>query len=345
MELKHSEFPAIAAVPQGIHRPLWSVMIPIYNGTKYLAHALKSVLEQAPSPELMQIEVIDNCSTEDDPEALVRDLGRGRVSFYRQSQNIGIIGNFNACIERSTGLIVHILHSDDIVLPGFYKVLQEAFDKEPTIGAAFCRSIYIDEDDVETGLSPISSTTSGVFPDLLEQIASSHMIETPAFVVRRSVYEQLGGYHPDLFHAADTEMYMRVASHYPVWCESALLACYRKHSSSYTSSLFESGANAVNVRRAIEISESYLPKTIATKLREFEAVNAFRTVCWRLVQLDFTTANKHMREALKCSHSLRVIGKMILFLVVFLTEGGVRRSQKTLSNVMNHNKKKHQVNL
>jgi glycosyltransferase involved in cell wall biosynthesis len=345
MELKHSGFPAIAAVSQGIDRPLWSVMIPTYNCNKYLARTLKSVLEQAPETELMQIEVIDNCSTEGDPEALVRDLGRGRVSFYRQSQNIGIIGNFNTCIERSVGLIVHILHSDDIVLPGFYKVLQEAFDKEPTIGAAFCRSIYIDEDDVQVELSPLSRTTSGVFPDLLERIASSHLIESPAFVVRRSVYEQLGGYHPDLFHAADTEMYMRIASHYPVWYESASLACYRKHSSSYTSSLFESGANIANVRRAIEISESYLPNAIATKLKEFEAVNAFRTVCWRLVQLDLSTASLHLREAFKCSHSFRVIGKMFLFLVVFLIEGGVRRSQKILSNVMNHKRKKRQVNL
>ncbi len=344
MERKHSEFPAIAPVSQGIHRPLWSVMIPTYNNTKYLTRTLKSVLEQAPSPELMQIEVIDNCSTQDDPEALVRDLGRGRVSFYRQSQNLGIIGNFNTCVERSTGLIVHILHSDDIVLPGFYKILQEAFNQEPTIGAAFCRSIYIDENDVQIGLSPLSRTTSGVFPDLLEQIASSHMIESPAFVVRRSVYEQLGGYHPDLFHAADTEMYMRVVSHYPVWCEPTLLAYYRKHSSSYTSGLFESGANLANVRRAIEISELYLPNTIVAKLREFEAVNAFRTVCWRVIQLDFSTASIHMREALKCSRSFRVIGKMFLFLVVFLTEGGVRRSQKTLSNVKNYFTKKHQVN-
>ena len=202
----------------------------------------------------MQIEVIDNCSTEGNPEALVRDLNRRRVSFYRQSQNIGIVGNFNTCVERSTGLIVHILHSDDIVLPGFYKVLQEAFDQELTIGAAFCCSIYIDEDDVQIELSPLSRTTSGVFPDLLERIASSHLIESPAFVVRCSVYEQLGGYHPDLFHAADTEMYMRIVSHYLVWYESASLACYRKHPSSYTSSLFESGANIANVRKANEIS-------------------------------------------------------------------------------------------
>lgn len=345
MELKHTGFPAIAAVSQGIHRPLWSVMIPTYNCNKYLARTLKSLLEQAPPAELMQIEVIDNCSTQDDPEALVRDLGRGRISFYRQSQNIGIIGNFNTCVERSTGLIVHILHSDDIVLPGFYKVLQEAFDQEPTIGAAFCRSIYIDEDDVQVELSPFSRKTSGVFPDLLERIASSHLIESPAFVVRRSVYEQIGGYHPDLFHAADTEMYMRIASHYRVWYEPASLACYRKHSCSYTSSLFESGANIANVRRAIEISESYLPNAIAIKLREFEAVNAFRTVCWRLVQLDLSTASLHLREAFKCSHSFRVIGKMFLFLVVFLIEGGVRRSQKILSNVMNYKRKKHPVNL
>lgn len=335
MKTQKPEFPAIAPVPQGIPRPLWSVMIPSYNCTHYLRTTLLSLLAQAPSPESMQIEVIDNCSTQDDPEALVQELGRGRISFHRQPANIGIIGNINTCIERSNGQLVHILHSDDLVLPKFYEVLQQAFAQEPTIGAAFCRSVYIDEIGAQIGLSPLSQTKAGIFPNLLESIASAHLIESPAFVVKREVYERLGGYHLDLCHAGDTEIYMRIVSQYPVWYEPTPLASYRKHAQSHTFSLIKSGANAANVRKAIEISRSYLPATITTKLSEFEAINAFRSVCWQLVKLDFVAASIQMREALKFSRSPKTISKMTVFLVVFLIEGAVNRLQRSLSQFAN----------
>ncbi len=328
MKTQRPEFPAISPVPQGIYRPLWSVMIPTYNCTNYLKTTLLSLLAQAPSPEVMQIEVIDNCSTEGDPEALVKELGKERVSFYRQPQNIGVIGNFNSCIERSVGRLVHILHCDDLVLPGFYEVLQQAFEREPTIEAAFCRSVYIDEKGTQIGLSPFSRATPGIFPNLLEWISHSHLIESPAFVVKRDVYEHLGGFHPDLFHAGDTEIYMRITSQYPVWYEPASLASYRKHSHSLSSTLFESGANAKNVRKAIEISQSYLPKNITTQLREFEAVNAFNSVCWQLVKLNFKAANAQMKEAWHLSHSFGAISKMVIFLAMFLVKGGLSRLQK-----------------
>jgi GT2 family glycosyltransferase len=331
---QHPGYPSIAPVRKGIHRPLWSVMIPTYNCTKYLERTLHSVLKQAPRTELMQIEVVDDCSTKDDPEAVVRDLGRGRVSFYRQPQNAGAIRNFNTCIERSVGQIVHILHGDDMVLPGFYNVLQAAFAQEPTIGAAFCRHVRIDQEDRHLFLSPLTSSTAGVLADLLERIAVSCIVQTPTIVVRRSVYEALGGFHPELFHAGDWEMWKRIATHYPVWYEPQSLACYRQHSSSHTSSLIRSGANIANIRRAIEISQLYLPNTIAgeltTKAREFYALFAFEKACWQLVKFDLIGATAQAREAFKCSHSFRVIKQMVRFLI----RAGVRRSGLVLSKVL-----------
>ena len=75
----------IEPVGEDVPRPLWSVMIPSFNSfPSYLRQTLDSVLAQDPGPEQMQIEVIDDCSNEDDLEALVRECGNGRVSFYRK---------------------------------------------------------------------------------------------------------------------------------------------------------------------------------------------------------------------------------------------------------------------
>jgi cellulose synthase/poly-beta-1,6-N-acetylglucosamine synthase-like glycosyltransferase len=71
--------PPIAPVPEGTPRPFWSVMIPAYNCDEYLRRTLASVLEQDPGPGDMQIEVVDDCSTQGDPAAVVREVGRGRL--------------------------------------------------------------------------------------------------------------------------------------------------------------------------------------------------------------------------------------------------------------------------
>ena len=84
----------IPPVPEGESRPLWSVMIPTYNCAQYLRETLASVLAQDPGPEIMQIELIDDHSTDDDPAAVVAELGQGRVGFYQQPKNVGVPKNF-----------------------------------------------------------------------------------------------------------------------------------------------------------------------------------------------------------------------------------------------------------
>jgi glycosyltransferase involved in cell wall biosynthesis len=306
-------------------------MIPTYNCANYLERTLRSVLEQAPKADVMQIEVVDDCSTKDDPEAVVRDVGRGRVSFYRQPQNVGPIRNFNTCVARSVGQIVHILHGDDVVLPGFYKALQEAFDKEPLLGAAFCRYIFVDEKDNHVLLSAHESHSAGVLESFLERIAVSCIIQTPSIVVKRSVYENLGGYCLELFHAGDWEMWKRIGAYYPVWYEPQPLACYRMHPASHSSSLVKSGANIANIRQSIELSQLYLPDTMAAELtiraREYYALTAFKTAYRQLIKSDIITALAQAREAFKCSYSSGVIKQMVRFLI----KVEIQRSRQALS--------------
>jgi glycosyltransferase involved in cell wall biosynthesis len=122
-------------------------MIPTYNpNLTYLAQSLGSVLEQAPAAQHMQIELIDDGSTNFDPQSFLRDLAGSRVSFYRQRQHRGIGGNWNTCLERARGHWVHLLHQDDLVLSGFYRRLHDGIEKEPSVGAAFCHNFVIDSE-------------------------------------------------------------------------------------------------------------------------------------------------------------------------------------------------------
>ena len=227
----------VTKVSEEVERPLWSVMIPTYNCANYLRETLASVLAQDFGSDTMQIMVVDDHSLKDDPEAVVKEIGNGRVEFYRQDINVGHIKNFQTCLEKARGRLIHQLHGDDLVCDGFYKKLTIAFEKHPEIGAAFCRHIIMDEHGNTIHPSILEQSESGVLPeDWIEELIGFQRIQTPAMVVRRDVYEELSGFDTRFkIGAEDWEMWIRIVSSYPIWYEPELLAKYRKNSNSLTS--------------------------------------------------------------------------------------------------------------
>ncbi|MGB3510823.1 MAG: glycosyltransferase, partial [Microcoleaceae cyanobacterium] len=286
------------------------VMIPTYNPTSTLEQTLNSVLEQAPNQNEMQIEVIDDYSTQVNVEEVVKKIGQGRISYYRQPQNLGLVDNWNDCIKRASGHWVHILHQDDLVLPGFYENLRRELEENSTIGAAFCRHYYIDENNNKKMLSPLEKENLGIISDWLEKIAVMQRIQCASIVVKRSVYEKLGGFFPEANSAADWEMWKRIAAYYPVSYEPQTLACYRLHSTSESSRLIKFGGNIADTRKSIEISESYLPpekaKKLSTLAREHYAISATQIARQMLSFGKVEVAMAQIKEALKCSQSSQV---------------------------------------
>lgn len=265
----------VPPIPAGQPRPTWSVMIPTFNCAKYLRETLISVLQQGFPPHLMQIEVIDDCSTKDDPQRVVEEVGGGRVNFYRQPHNVGHVRNFETCLLRARGHLVHQLHGDDLVRDGFYRRMQAVFENHPEVGLAFCRVIFADEEGVWRHLPDPLRSKPGIISDWLAQISVRQLVHTPGVVVRRDVYEKLGGFDRRLAWTEDWEMWVRVAVHFPVWYEPEPLAVYRTHSTSNTARHIRSGENARDICRAIEIIHSELPPEVAKRTyRLAKRVNA-----------------------------------------------------------------------
>jgi glycosyltransferase involved in cell wall biosynthesis len=168
-------------------------MIPTYNCANYLRETLVSVPAQDLGSDVMQIMVIDDHSLKDDPESVVKEIGNGRVEFYRQNTNVGHVKNFQTCLEKARGRLIHQLHGDDLVCDGFYKKLMIAFEKHPEIGAAFCRHIIMDEQGNTMHVSVLEQAESGVLPEnWVEELIGFQRIQTPAIVVPGLFQERVG---------------------------------------------------------------------------------------------------------------------------------------------------------
>ncbi|BAZ10118.1 family 2 glycosyl transferase [Calothrix sp. NIES-4071] len=302
----------ITPVPENTPRPLWSVMIPTYNCADYLRETLASVLAQDPGLEVMQIEVVDDHSTKDNPEAIVRELAGDRVNFYRQPENVGYIRNFETCLHRSRGKLIHLLHGDDCVRDGFYRKLQRGFDENPSVAAAFCRHIHMDEQGHWSYISHLEKHESGILNNWLELIAQGQRIQTPSIVVRRDVYEELGGFdHRFSCWGEDWEMWVRIAARYPMWYEVEPLALYRQRSTSLSGNSMRTGKNIQDFRKGIEIVREYLPKERVNLLTQNTLRNYAFCALGFAHQLseknDIYGAMNQIREALLCRSSFQII--------------------------------------
>jgi glycosyltransferase involved in cell wall biosynthesis len=221
-------------------RPFWSVMIPSYKSPDLLEKTLESVLAQDPGPDAMQIEVVDDASGMAEIAAVVAAVGEGRVDLFVQSQNVGASANFTTCVRRAQGQWVHILHSDDLVLPTFYERYGAAIDAHRDALMAAGRAIIVNSSGDRVGLTPPVQVESGTMRDAAFAIVSSNPLRFPAVVVARRAYERLGGFHPALFHASDWEAWGRVASAGKVAWVDRPLALYRTHDESDTNRLVHS---------------------------------------------------------------------------------------------------------
>jgi len=300
--------PTISAIREDATRPLWSVMIPSHDCAPYLRETLASVLEQDSGPARMQIEVVDDASS-DDPRAVVDELGRGRVGFSRQPSNVGHVANFNTCLERSRGRLVHLLHGDDCVREGFYAAMEGLLEREPQAGAAFCRYIAIDEQGAWQTVAKLEQPGAGVIDGWLERIAVGQRLQTPCMVVRREVYERLGGFDPrPRGLGEDWEMWVRIAAHYPVAYMPEPLALYRVHSHSLSGGMLRSGENVRDLRRVIEINRQHLPPGRADALTR-KALRVTARTCLRrarraLGRGDVATSWAQIREAVRLGPAL-----------------------------------------
>jgi glycosyltransferase involved in cell wall biosynthesis len=215
----------------------------------------------------MEIIVVDDCSQMDNPEEVVTRLGGNRVKFVRQKENVGKVRNYETGLLASRGHLVHQLHGDDRILPGFYEAMSRAFDTFRSAGAFFCEARYITHEGRVVGQTGLERSDTGILDGWLERIFVSQRIQSPSMVVRRVVYEELGGFDRRFDMMEDWEMWIRIASRFPVGFLAAALADYRLSPTGASAMGLRSGQVNSHLRLLREVVDHYLPSHLTKRLQ------------------------------------------------------------------------------
>lgn len=220
-------------------RPLWSVMVPTCEPDLSLLRAtIESVFASGLPAADRQIAIVDDATRSSEFDAFAEEMRALGVEIFRADERLGLAGNWNRCVARARGIWVHILHQDDRVRPGFYAALAQGIWTDTNIGAAFCQPAFVDAGGRAARIGHMPPGQAGIVHDWIERVVVNLVVQCPCIVVRRAVYERLGGFDDAYAYCADYDMWQRIASEYPIWYEPQPLAEYREHDASASRRLF-----------------------------------------------------------------------------------------------------------
>ncbi|MBW4576550.1 MAG: glycosyltransferase family 2 protein [Aphanothece sp. CMT-3BRIN-NPC111] len=158
------------------NHPLVSVIIPVYNGDRYLAEAIETVLTQ--TYQLIEIIVVDDGSIDNSAEIA---KGYKEVKyFYQPNQGVSVARNVG--IAAAQGEFLAFLDADDIWTNDKISKQVNYLCQHPQIGYVVCHSCLF--------LEPTSNIPPGLNLDKLFKVAPVYI--PSALVIRKSALEKIG---------------------------------------------------------------------------------------------------------------------------------------------------------
>ncbi|MBN1966010.1 MAG: glycosyltransferase [Anaerolineae bacterium] len=205
--------------------PRVSIIMPVYNGERYLARAVDSMLAQTFTE--FEFIILDDCSTDATPDILAR-YDDPRIRVFRNEENLRITRTLNKGFDLATGEYIARMDSDDFSFPERLQTQVEYLDSHPEVGLLGTRVYLVDDDDrpLENGLpSPRHPGTAGYTQwSLLWATTIWH----PTAIIRRQVLlEHDLRYDPAFEPAEDYDLWARINRHCTVIRLAEPLLYYR----------------------------------------------------------------------------------------------------------------------
>ncbi len=223
--------------------PRVSICLPAYNGAKYIAEAIESILAQ--TYEDFELLVADDRSSDATPDILER-FGKQdrRIKAWTNDSNLGHYGNYNACIEKAAGTYIKPFAQDDLLHPRFLERFVAILDEIPNISLVNCARRWIDYEGKPIGASselevkltkPFVQDTQlpgneAVIATLKE---ATNWLGEPCSQMFRAQYVD-GGFDTTFRQIGDIEYNYRQLQHGDYFFIAEELCSFRKHSDSWT---------------------------------------------------------------------------------------------------------------
>jgi glycosyltransferase involved in cell wall biosynthesis len=199
-----------------------AAIIPCYNGEAFLSQAIDSALAQ--QRPVSRVVVVDDGSTDSSIAIVEEYMSRGLpVESLRLPRNSGPGAARNMALRRIEEPFAAFLDADDVWMPNHCAVVASLLDRFPDAVLAYGdhRSL-----DGSAGRQPPSRPAGEPF-DALVTLFGVNIVQQSAAIVRRDAVLAAGGYLPQMRHAEDFDLWLRLSALGP-FVGSGIVSCFRR---------------------------------------------------------------------------------------------------------------------
>ncbi len=212
--------------------PKVSVVMPVYNGEKYLREAIDSILNQTFSD--FEFIIINDCSA-DSTEQIIMSYTDDRIVYVKNEKNMGVAESLNRGIDLAKGEYIARMDADDISLPERFEKQVKFMDKHTDIGVCGSNIFLFNEDGIlreHTFLSEYEDIKVG----MLFGCSFAH----PSVIIRKSVLKENNfKYNSQFEKTEDYELWGRLAEVCKLYNINEFMLKYRIHKNQVTSKITE----------------------------------------------------------------------------------------------------------
>ncbi|MEA5521452.1 glycosyltransferase [Limnoraphis robusta] len=267
--------------------PLVSVIIPVYNGSRYLSQAVESVLSQTDCQ--FEVIVVDDGSTDNTSEILQHYSDRIRYFFQK---NQGVAAARNRGIQEAKAEFIALLDQDDLFLPDKLAEQIACFETFSEVGFVNSGWRLIDREG-----NPISDIEPWHnLPNLDLQTLIIHSPILPSSMMfRRTWWEKVGGFDSRFNGVDDAEFVWRlaVAGCQAIWLQKITVE-YRQHEQTVSNQKAVERAETLIAAQNYFFSQSHLSDAV----RQLEKPARYQELTWLAWHLYYTKNYQNMAEYL-----------------------------------------------
>lgn len=234
--------------------PEFSILIPTFGRLTYLEEAIDSAINQTAPKNKYEIIIVDN-----DPEPnleienMIKLKKCSNLIYYKNSLNIGMVGNWNRCIELSSGKWITFLHDDDLFEDNYIKKMHFITNKHPHYSLIAPTAQILQSNPTDT---LIKKRISNKFVELkISDFIYGNPVPTQGTMFDRKLAIQLGGFYEKWWPGMDWVFWINFIRKYNGILIKDKLLIYRKHSEAESSKIETKKENIelkINIQDTLE---------------------------------------------------------------------------------------------